>query len=392
MMNRKINYAPTSRGLSLVELMVALVIGLVISIGVFQVFSSTRVTYQLDEALARVQENGRFAMEFLTQDIRHAGHLGCRRNAKVFNSLKSPDDLLYPISGVIAFEYTYAATGPGATYNAATVTPNNSVTFSNWTPTLTYVPSGALPGTDVVAVQKLVPNPMPLVAPYADKDKVYLDPAYVDGTKDNIKADDILMLSDCREAVIFQVTNADLTTGALSHDTSARTPGNRCGAWENNVAGSSNATGSACTELFANPQAQVEIGKFETVVFYVARDPISLQPTLYRNVLNGSIPSPGQPLVEGIESFQVLYGVDDVAPADGVPDHYVTASVANPAQIVSVKIGVLIHGVNSAGTANETTLDTEIYNVAGTNINPTPDDNRRRRVFSTTLQLRNRGY
>jgi len=396
-MKGKIGHASTSRGLTLVELMVALVIGLVISIGVFEVFSATRVSYQLDEGLARAQENGRFAMEFLTQDIRHAGHLGCRRSPKIFNNLNSPGDLLYPVTGVIAFEYSYAPTGPGTTYNAATVTPNNSTTALNWTPALNldYVkPDGALPGSDVIAVQRLSATTMPLKDPFVDKDTVYVQPEYVDGTRDKVAPGDILMLSDCREAAIFQVTDVDTSTGALSHAAGAGTPGNRCGAWEQNVTGSSNASGSACTELFASPQAQVEIGRLETVVFYVAKDPTSGQPTLFRNVFNASMtPGPGQALVEGVENLQVLYGIDNGLSQDGIPDIYVSAdNVTNPAQIVSVKIGVLVHGINSAGTDNDTTVDTEVYNVAGTNIDPTPDDKLRRRVFSTTIQLRNRSF
>jgi len=69
--NKYINivHAHAARGFSLVELMVALLIGLIISIGVVQIFGATRATYQLDEALARAQENGRFALEFLTQDM-----------------------------------------------------------------------------------------------------------------------------------------------------------------------------------------------------------------------------------------------------------------------------------------------------------------------------------
>jgi type IV pilus assembly protein PilW len=169
MMNKNMNYIASSRGLSLVELMVALALGMVISIGIFEIFRSTRVTYQLDEGLARAQENGRFAMEFLSQDIRHAGHLGCRRNAKIFSTLVG-SNLLLPVSSVTAFEYTQTPTGPGDTYSAATTVPNNTTT--GWTPafpsTFTQVTNGALPGTDVIADQRLVPNPMPLISRFVD--------------------------------------------------------------------------------------------------------------------------------------------------------------------------------------------------------------------------------
>lgn len=62
-------------GLSLVELMVALLLGLVLMTGIIQVFLSSRQTYATNEAMARLQENGRFALEFLSRGARLAGYV-----------------------------------------------------------------------------------------------------------------------------------------------------------------------------------------------------------------------------------------------------------------------------------------------------------------------------
>ena len=64
------------RGLSLVELMIAMALSLLLMLGVIQIFLSSKQTYSTNSALSRVQESGRFAMEFLTQDIRNAGYKG----------------------------------------------------------------------------------------------------------------------------------------------------------------------------------------------------------------------------------------------------------------------------------------------------------------------------
>ena len=64
-------------GLSLVELMVALVISLVLMLGVVQVFIASQTASRLSEGASRVQENARFALDFLERDIRMAGHMGC---------------------------------------------------------------------------------------------------------------------------------------------------------------------------------------------------------------------------------------------------------------------------------------------------------------------------
>ena len=64
-------------GLSLVELMIALLIGTILLIGVVQVFGASRTAYQLSEGMSRTQENARFALDYLQRDIRMAGHFGC---------------------------------------------------------------------------------------------------------------------------------------------------------------------------------------------------------------------------------------------------------------------------------------------------------------------------
>ncbi len=64
-------------GLSLVELMIAIALGLILMTGVIQVFLSSRVAFDTQQALSRIQETGRLAMEFLSRDIRMAGYMGC---------------------------------------------------------------------------------------------------------------------------------------------------------------------------------------------------------------------------------------------------------------------------------------------------------------------------
>lgn len=62
-------------GLSIVELMVALALGLLLMTGIIQVFLSSRQTYSANEAMGRMQENGRFALEFIARSARQAGYV-----------------------------------------------------------------------------------------------------------------------------------------------------------------------------------------------------------------------------------------------------------------------------------------------------------------------------
>jgi len=385
MNNNITNYrAYAARGFSLVELMIALLIGLIISIGVVQIFSASRATYQLDEGLARAQENGRFALEFLTQDIRHAGYLGCNRDTTriPFNYLSSVLQQRLPITGVSGFEYN--ATGINATY----VTPPAPANVSTgWAPAATPIfPASALPGTDIIAVQRMVSNTWALVPPYVTPDNVFLDPLFAP----NVKNSDILLVADCRQAAVFKVTTIIPATGVISHTVGPTT--NRCARWTSGL-DAANAANADCTNVFENPVPSTAIGSLETVVFYVANDNNnSGRPTLFKNVIDASGGVVAQALVEGVENFQVLYGVDNGATADGIADQYVPADlVTNFSQVVSVQIGILVYGVNATGSATDSAIDTQVQNVAGTNIVP-PADRRKRHAFNTTIQLRNRGF
>lgn len=70
----------SSRGIGLIELMVAMTLGLVIVLGVTQIFLAARNTYQSQNAAASIQEDGRFLMSKMAQEIRMTGFFGCQAN------------------------------------------------------------------------------------------------------------------------------------------------------------------------------------------------------------------------------------------------------------------------------------------------------------------------
>lgn len=77
----KLSPLSSQRGLSIVELLVALVISMLLLTGVIQVFFSSKQTYASNEAASRLQENGRFALEFIAQSARHAGYVEAANSA-----------------------------------------------------------------------------------------------------------------------------------------------------------------------------------------------------------------------------------------------------------------------------------------------------------------------
>lgn len=68
--------AARERGLSMVELLVALAIGSLLIVGAVFVYSQSRTTATLSETVARLQENARFAFALMEPDIQLAGNYG----------------------------------------------------------------------------------------------------------------------------------------------------------------------------------------------------------------------------------------------------------------------------------------------------------------------------
>jgi len=73
-------------GLSMVELLVALGLGLILLAGIGSIYVGSKQTYRMQEANARVQETGRFALEVIGRSLRQAGADG-NINATSINAL-----------------------------------------------------------------------------------------------------------------------------------------------------------------------------------------------------------------------------------------------------------------------------------------------------------------
>ena len=67
---------PLQSGVSLVELMVSMVLGLFLIFGAVTIYSKSRTTYQTNEAVARLQETARYAFDAIEPDVRMASYWG----------------------------------------------------------------------------------------------------------------------------------------------------------------------------------------------------------------------------------------------------------------------------------------------------------------------------
>jgi type IV pilus assembly protein PilW len=84
MTHLRFSHRHSQSGLSLVELMVALLVGMILLGGLIQVYLSNKQSYNAQEQLARMQEGGRFAMELITRDLRRSGYWGGNVDLRLF--------------------------------------------------------------------------------------------------------------------------------------------------------------------------------------------------------------------------------------------------------------------------------------------------------------------
>jgi type IV pilus assembly protein PilW len=65
------------KGLSLIELMIAITLGLFIVAAMISLFVNSKENYRMNENMSRLQENARFAVSFISKDIRMADYRAC---------------------------------------------------------------------------------------------------------------------------------------------------------------------------------------------------------------------------------------------------------------------------------------------------------------------------
>lgn len=333
----------TNAGFSLIELMVSLTVGLLISAVVASVYVGNRQSYKVQAALSRMQENGRFAMQIMARDIQGAGYRGCVPIGTAATNLVPA-----------AFDSQFAIALAGNNANAATWSPALDATISALVP-------APLAGTDsdVVTVRGEVPG-------YARTTAVPAAATVSIDSLNGLVVNDYALLARC-----------DATPSSTIFQISALTP----------------TLLTANAAIGSTAPAGSEIKKMLTTTYYIAQPAGAATPSLYRRQGTAA----PEEVVENVAGMQILYGVDTaITPAtgagsDGVIDEYDTAAVVDAVDAVnktgwnrvrSVKINLLLVSAdaNLATTASTYTADGFNY----------PSDRRLKQGFTTVVTLRNR--
>jgi len=332
------------RGISLVEILVSLVISLFLLGGIVQVYVADKATYKFTDSLSRIQENGRFAMDVMTEDLRMAGFWGC--------AIFDPDD-------------------------TEALVNNLDVDSADYDPLLhDFVAQSAIQGTendglngsDSFTLRGSKPSQFNVKQPY---NVAISDSVHVTATN-SIEAGDIVMVSNCRGADVFQITstansvNADQI--ALVHTTGSGSPGNYN---PDSCKGGGNL--HCLSQTYGSDAALFEM----QMVTYTIAAGASGEPALWRSE-NGT----NVELVEGVEEMQVLYGIDD--DNDNYANQYVASdAVPDMNDVIAVRFMLLVRSEDAFVAEGQQT-----YTFNGNIVNPV--DRRLRQVFTTTIALRNR--
>ena len=179
------------------------------------------------------------------------------------------------------------------------------------------------------------------------------------------------MVSNCRGADIFQVTDTTPSTNAsknaLVHNTGTVSPGNY------NPDNCQVGNAHCLSQTYGSDSSLFEL----QTVTYSVQPGASGEPALWRSENGVDIE-----LIEGIEQMQILYGLD--TDDDDHANQYVTIdNVPDTFDVMAVRLMLLVRS-----EADFVAEDNQAYNFNGANV--TAVDRRLRQVFTTTIALRNR--
>lgn len=351
------------RGLSLIELMISITIGLILMGALTYIFVGSRGAYRSNENLARVQETGRFALDYLAQDLRMVSYAGCHSRGL------DPNNTLVIARPAV----TFTGVGDGVL---------GFEDGAGWTN-----PSGVTRVRgDVISIRRAGSAGVEIAA----NTNVAAAEVTVKNNCAKLRKSDLVILASCERAAIFRITNTPATTcdgsvGAVVLEHQAAGAGSDGSQGNGNNGYVSGSTSNQIANSF-HVDTRASVYRFDEVAYFVGSNPAG-RPGLYRTSSNGGT----EELVENVEDMDILYGLDSSDPPDGIADSYVPAgAVANWGQVVSVRMSLLVVSQDTAVTTGAQSYVLRDTNGDGTLDTQTATDSRLRQVFTSTIALRNR--
>ena len=324
------------QGLTLIELMIALALGLFLVGGVIAVVVANSQTYRINEGLSRVQESSRTAFELLARQLREAGATGCG-NGVVTNVLNGGGGNWLNWTGLRGYQGDDAApfttTGAGAAQRVA--------------------------GTDAILIQSISGTGHNVVQHQTGVGGGAAN-FQINSATTLIDDGDVLLVCDPTRAVIFQATNYNSANRTVVFNTGgSESPGN-CSKYLNPPATAGACGGGTVNPPFG-PNSQIMI---PTATFwYIGNNgrPAEGGRSLYRTTSGGV----AEEVLPGISDMQLSF-------RDGNAASFSTAP-ASWDNVTAVEVTLTI-----------SSLDARISTTPGTN------EGRIQRTFTSIVGIRNR--
>ena len=314
------------KGLTLVEIMIAITLSLILLAGILQIFMSTKQSYNVQQALSRVQENARLLTDVMLRDITSSGYMGC---------LGATSDMVNTLADkTLNFDFAVAIEGTEGGAGAP-----DSITIRR------VSEATAIPVAQPMENQK--------AAIVLDKDHMNFS---------SLEQWDVVTVSDCAGAAVFMVTDIDNTTGAIDHSVGEVADSGHINS------GQSNSTDDL-ERIFGSMSATT------AKIYRVGTTSYQVSPSTAGRNTSSLFVSPGGELVEGVEDLQIQYGLASTPANANIPtiaEQYVDADeVTDWNDVMSVRISFVINSVDMI-------------------IKPGDGDGLLRKAFTTTIRLRNR--
>ncbi len=357
-----------SCGFTLIELLVALGLGVLLSFGLIQIFQNVTNLSRIETSLSRVQEVGRYAIDMLAKDLRMVGYHGCsdpnNMDVTVMASTGAANFSTTSLEG-----YEVAANG---TFSPVLGASDDLLKVQQTTMTASV---SARPGSDVVRV-KFASRTGASLSGNTTANNAQVS---VDSNPTGLSQGDLAIISDCRSAHIFRITNVTNGNGATINMAHAM------------GSGPTDTGGNDINKMEPGYPAGASLLTYQDLTYFVADTGRNTMQgddvfALYRIRNGGGV----EELLEGVEYLQLQYG-EELASGNV---RFVSANdinVPDMNNVKSLRLGLLVQGLE----ASIPQADSRTYSVAGTEIAasglPAHSGGKYlRKPFMTTIKLRNK--
>ena len=335
-------------GMSLIELMIAMTLGIMMLSTAISLLVTNKRVYTEQNEMGALQENARFAIDLLVKDIRLAAFVGC-------------SDEVTNVTNHLGNANTVNIANFSETATSALIEGRES-NFNSWFPSASTESIAEMDTTsDGITIRHFQPTDISLLNNMATTaDALTIN--NTNGALDTLANDSFVAISDCGGADIFQANQIDRTNNIITPSANL-------------------------SRIYLKDNANIHLLRNHR--YFIKNSASGTGPALWRATPGTDTSGAGrtfndEELIEGVQNMQILYG-ENTNGAVGVDGYFTANAVTNWANVVSVKISLLMRTIRQYGT----TIDTNTFNVLGQNLGPF-NDRHRRRIFAATIEIRNR--